>query len=141
MKAANQKQIVSETETKHHKCIIFNTGIQWDISEQWRIGASFTYDHFGTKYRSLEYSNISYLLRCDKVWKKTKIYTLYSGISAGIRKVREFENEVEIKRKLAIGYQIFAAGLNYKLISKFFIDINTGWGVSGILNIGVAYHF
>ena len=95
LKEAAQKKIVSENETRHHKCIVFNAGIQFDISEKWRIGASFTYDHFGTKHRSIEYSNISYLMRYDRVWKKGKRYSLYSGLATGFRKVREFENEVE----------------------------------------------
>ena len=141
LKEAAHKQIVSKTEAKHHKCIVFNAGIQFDISEKWRIGASFTYDHFGTKHRSIEYSNISYLLRCDRVWKNGKNYALYSGLATGFRKVREFENEVEIKRKVSLGYQIYVAGLNYKLANRFFIDANAGWGVSGILSVGGKYFF
>ena len=66
---------------------------------------------------------------------------MYSGFATGFRKVREFENEVEIKRKVLLGYQIYVAGLNYKLANRFFIDVNTGWGVSGILSVGGKYFF
>lgn len=73
-----QQKMVSETETSHHKCIIFNAGLQWNLSKKWRIGPSFTYDHFGTKHRSVEYSNLSYLLRCDRIWKKKLFLVLWS---------------------------------------------------------------
>jgi hypothetical protein len=141
LKENSHEHLISETETNHHKCIILNAGLQWDISEKWRIGPSFTYDHFGTKLRSVEYSNLSYLLRCDRVWKKTKNYSLYSGLAAGTRKVRKFEDEAEKGRKLVLGYQIYVAGISYKVVNKFSLDVNTGWGVSGILSIGANYRF
>lgn len=140
-KENSHKLLISETETNHHKCIVLNAGLQWTLSEKWRIGPSFTYDHFGTKLRSVEYSNLSYSFRCDRIWKKTKKYLLYSGLSTGIRKVRKFEDEIETERKTVFAYQIYATGINYKIINKFFIDLNIGWGVSGILCIGASYRF
>lgn len=136
-----QQKMVSETETSHHKCIIFNAGLQWNLLKKWRIGPSFTYDHFGTKHRSVEYSNLSYLLRCDRIWKKAKNYSLYSGLAAGTRKVRKFEEEKETERKIVLGYQIYLAGISYKVLNRFSLDATAGWGVTGILSIGATYRF
>ncbi len=141
LKENSHEHLISETETRHHKCIIFSAGLQWDISEKWRIGPSFTYDHFGTKLRSVEYSNLSYLLRCDRIWKKTKNYSLYSGLAIGAKKVRKFEAEIETEKKKALGYQINLIGINYKFMNRFSLDANMGWGASGILNIGASYRF
>jgi hypothetical protein len=80
---AMQKTIVSEAETRNHKCIILNAGLQLLISKIWRVGLAFTYDHFGTKYRSVEYSALSYLFRCDRIWRETKKSILYSGLPLG----------------------------------------------------------
>ncbi|MGQ0740240.1 MAG: hypothetical protein ACT4OJ_14405 [Bacteroidota bacterium] len=141
IKEAGHKGIVSTTETNHHRCIIFNAGLQWDIADKWRIGPSFTYDHFGTKHRSVEFSNLSYLLRLDRTWVKKKNYNIYSGAAAGIRKVRKFEDETETARKTVLGYQIYLAGFNYKVFNRFFLDVNAGWGVSGIVSVGAKYRF
>jgi len=97
IKEAGQKEIVSESETHHHRCIIFNAGFLVRISEKWRTGLAFTYDHFGTKHRSVEYSNLSYMLRCDRIWKETKKILFYSGLSLGVRKIRKFEEEKEVE--------------------------------------------
>ena len=140
IKAHDHKEIISEMEKDHHKCIILNAGIQATISERWRAGLAFTYDHFGTKHRSVEYSNISYMIRGDRIWKETKNYLLYSGFSLGLRKIREFEEEIEVDRRLTPGYQVYLAGAELK-INKFMIDINAGYGVSGILNAGIKYRF
>ena len=91
--------------------------------------------------RSVEYSNLSYLLRCDRIWKKTKNYSLYSGLAAGTRKVRKFEEEKETERKIVLGYQIYLAGISYKVLNRFSLDATTGWGVTGILSIGATYRF
>jgi opacity protein-like surface antigen len=141
VKKAGQGEIISETEARHHKCIILNAGIQVNLSKKWKIGLAFTYDHFGTKHRSVEFSTLSYLLRCDRTWKETKKYTLYSGLSLGVRKSRRFENEVEIERKVNPGYQIYLMGANYKITDRLFFDVNAGWGVSGTLNAGLKYRF
>ena len=141
IKESAQKKIVSALETQHHKYIILNAGFQVHLSEKWRTGLVFTYDHFGTKKRSVEYSNLCYMFRCDRIWIKTKKYSCYSGLSFGIRKIRQFENEVEIERKVNPGYQIYLMGTDFKLADRLFFDINAGWGVSGILNVGLKYSF
>ncbi len=139
--AGHAQGIHSETETHDHKCIVFNTGIQYQLSDKWRTGISFTYDHFGTKHRSLELSNISYMGRLDRLWKNTDRMTLYSGAGVGIRKVREFDNEVETDRKTVLAYQVNAIGINYRLFNRFYADLNAGWGVTGILSGGISYRF
>jgi hypothetical protein len=140
IKESGQKEIVSETETQHHKCIIFNAGLLVSLSEKWRIGPAFTYDHFGTKHRSVEHSNLSYMMRCDRIWKATKKYSFYSGLSLGARKIRRFEDETETESHLSTAYQVYLLGADFK-IDRFLIDVNSGYGVSGILNIGLKYRF
>ena len=89
----------------------------------------------------MEYSTLSYLLRCERTWKEKKKYSLYSGLSAGIRKARRLENEVEMESKINTGYQVYLMGINYKAANKVFFDVNAGWGVSGILSAGLQYRF
>jgi hypothetical protein len=140
IKESRQKDIVSEKETQHHKCIIFSAGFLVSLSEKWRIGPAFTYDHFGTKHRSVEYSNLSYMMRCDRIWKATKKYSFYSGLSLGVRKVRRFDDEIETERHLSTAYQVYLLGTDLK-INRFLIGVNVGYGVSGILNVGLKYRF
>jgi hypothetical protein len=140
IKEAGQKEIISKTETHHHRCIIFNAGFLVRVSEKWRTGPAFTYDHFGTKHRSVEYSNISYMMRCDRIWKETKKFLFYSGLSLGVRKIRKFEEEKEVTRRTNLAYQVYLAGVDFK-INRFMIDVNAGYGVSGILNAGLKYRF
>ncbi|MBI1342673.1 MAG: hypothetical protein GC171_07065 [Terrimonas sp.] len=134
-------EFVSETEISHHKCIILNAGLQWQVAEKWRIGPSFTYDHFGTKQRSVEFSNMSFLLRGDRIWKATKDYEVYSGLAMGIRKLRKFEEEIETTQTVNFSYQLYLAGINLKLLSNFFIDVNIGWGNTGIFSAGARILF
>lgn len=133
-------EIASAKETAHHKCIVLNAGFLVNIAAKWRIGPAFTYDHFGTKHRSVEFSNLSYMLRCDRTWKSAKTYSLYSGVSLGIRKVRHFDEEVETGRYTTLGYQVCLIGAELKM-GPFAIDANAGYGVSGILNFGLKYRF
>lgn len=140
IKESAQHEIVSAKETAHHKCIVLNAGFLMKAGQNWRIGSAFTYDHFGTKHRSVEFSNLSYMLRCDRVWKKTKSYSLYSGLSLGAKKVRRFEEETETAKYVNPAYQVYLAGIDLKL-SRFMIDVNAGYGVSGILNCGLKYQF
>ncbi len=140
IKESGQKEIVSKTETHQHKCIIFNAGFLVKISEKWRTGPAFTYDHFGSKHRSVEYSNISYMIRCDRIWKETKKFLFYSGLSLGGRKTRKFEEEKEVESQIKPDYQVCLLGADFKS-GRFLIDINIGYGVSGILNAGLKYRF
>ena len=110
------------------------------VSEKWRIGPAFTYDHFGTKHRSVEYSNLSYMMRCDRIWKTTKKYSFYSGLSLGARKIRRFEDEIETESHVSMAYQVYLLGADLK-IDRFLINVNAGYGVSGILNVGLKYRF
>jgi hypothetical protein len=137
---AMQKKIVSETETHTHKCIILNAGLQWRISRNWRMGPAFTYDHFGTKYRSVEYSALNYLFRCDRIWRETKKSILYSGLSIGVRKLKQFENGILKKHQVDPGYHFYLIGADFK-VNKFLIAVNTGYGVSGVFNLGLKYRF
>lgn len=134
-------RLSSGTESHQHKCIIFNTGAQFLLTGNWRIGTSFTYDHFGTKHRSVEHSNLSYMLRCDWIWKEKNTYILYSGLAGGLRKTRRFENEKETERKTAAAYHIYVIGAEYKIIKTLFIDANAGWGMSGIISAGAKFRF
>jgi opacity protein-like surface antigen len=138
---ADHHELVSESETDDHKCITFNAGLQWKISDKWRTGLAFTYDHFGTKHRSLEYSNVSFLLRCDRVWMSKNKFLLYSGAAAGVTKVRKFEYETETDRHHKFAYQINAAGLSYEPFKNFQLEANIGWGVSGLLTAGGRFSF
>lgn len=131
----------SGTESHQHKCIIFNTGIQFFLRGNLRIGTSFTYDHFGTKHRSVEHSNLSYMLRCDWIWKEKNSYLLYSGLAGGLRRTRRFENEKETERMTAAAYHIYVIGAEYKIIKNLFIDANAGWGISGIVSAGAKFRF
>ena len=140
VKEAKGKRIISETETMHHKCVILNAGFQLLLTNKWLIGPAFTYDHFGTKQRAVEYSVLSYLLRCDRMWKETKIYRLYSGLAIGLRTVKRFEDEVITERRIIPGYHIYLIGADIK-IKKFLFDVYAGYGVSGILNFGGKYEF
>ena len=140
IKESWQKEIVSETETHRHKCIILNAGFLVRIAEKWRTGLAFTYDHFGAKHRSVEYSNLSYMLRCDRIWKETKNFFFYSGLSLGARKIRRFEEETEMESRVTPAYQVYLMGADLK-IGRLLIDVNAGYGVSGILNAGLKYRF
>jgi hypothetical protein len=141
IKEAQKHGLNSETESSHHKCIVMNAGFHFYLRDSWRIGAAFTYDHFGTKHRSVEFSNLSYMLRCDKVWWKKNKYSLYSGLATGLTKTRMFENEREILRELRLGYHIYPLGVEYEILKNLFIDANAGWGVSGIASAGARFHF
>ena len=141
LNAKAQNLLSSKMESHDHKCIIFNAGIQWNISDKWRIGPALTYDHFGTKHRSLEYSNVSYMLRADRIWKHSDNFSIYSGTAAGITKVRKFEDEIEKFRKTKIGYQIYVVGINYKVFKNFKLEANAGYGVSGLFNAGARFNF
>ena len=140
VKEALQKSIVSETDPHSHKCIILNAGFQMMLSKNWRIGPSFTYDHFGTKHRDIEFHSFSYLLRIDRVWKETKQITLYSGFSLGINSIRRIDAEIKKDHEVNAGWHVYVLGADIKLY-KFLIDINTGYGVSGVFNIGAKYRF
>jgi hypothetical protein len=140
IKEARQKSIVSETESRHHRCIILNTGFQFSVSEKWRIGPAFTYDHFGTKHRSVEYSVLSYMLRGDRIWKQTGKFSLYSGLAIGVKTTKRLENEVVTGRSTGPGYHIYLIGADIKLY-KFLVNVNAGWGVSGFVSIGMKYAF
>ena len=141
VKEAKLNTLISEKETRHHKCIILNTGFQFNISEYWRVGPSFTYDHFGAKHRSVEYSNLNYMIRCDRIWKKTKKYSLYSGLMTGLRKTRRFEEEIEVEHRVHPCYHIYLIGAESKVTNGLFFDVNAGWGATGILSIGAKYRF
>lgn len=140
IKESALKEIVSAKETQHHKCIILNAGFLFRISDKWRIGPAFTYDHFGTKHRSVEFSNLSYMIRTDRIWKETKSFSLYSGLSLGIKKVRRFDDEIETARYHRPACQLYLLGVEFRS-GHFSIDANAGYGVSGILNIGARYRF
>lgn len=140
IKESAHNEIASAKETAHHKCIVLNAGFLVNIADKWRIGPAFTYDHFGTKHRSVEFSNLSYMLRCDRTWKAAKTYSLYSGVSLGIRKVRRFDDEVETGRNATLGYHVYLIGAELKF-GPFAIDANAGYGVSGILNFGLKYRY
>lgn len=141
IKESSANHLTSATETHQHLCIIFNTGVQISLSRQWRAGAGFTYDHFGTKHRSVEYSNISYMLRCDRIWKEKAKYLLYSGIAAGVRKTRRFEEEKEASRTTGPSYQVYVIGAEYKIAGNVYVDFNAGWGATGILSAGARLRF
>jgi hypothetical protein len=133
---AFQNSIVSKKESHNHKCIILNAGFQMEVAEKWRLGPSFTYDHFGTKRRSVEYSTLSYLLRADRVWKETKTYWLYSGFALGIKSQKHFENETLVDHKLNPACHIYVTGFRLQ-VDHFSLDANLGWGVCGLFNLGV----
>ncbi len=141
IKEAARHRFHSGTESHSHKCIVFNTGIQFLLAEGWRVGASFTYDHFGTKHRSLEFSNLSYLVRCDRIWKEKRNYSVYSGLMIGLTKTRQFEEEIEARQQTAPCYHIYLFGAEYKMINNLFMDMNAGWGVAGIINMGAKFRF
>mgnify|MGYP001603958474 FL=1 len=140
IKESAHNEIASAKETSHHKCIVLNAGFLIKLGPKWRIGPAFTYDHFGTKHRSVEFSNLSYMLRCDRIWKETKTYSLYSGCSFGAKKVRQFEDETEMAKYVNPAYQVYLAGIDLKL-NRFLIDVNAGYGVAGVLNVGLKYRF
>jgi len=140
VKEAMQKSIVTETDPHTHKCIILNAGLQIKISKNWRIGPSFTYDHFGTKHRDVEFHSFSYLLRVDRIWKETKQMTLYSGLCSGINSIRRFEEKVKKDYSVNPCWHICLLGAEIK-IYKFLLDVNAGYGVSGVLNMGIKYRF
>jgi opacity protein-like surface antigen len=137
----SHKQLVSETETRHHKCIVFNTQLEWSVSSKWGVGTSFTYDHFGTKQRSIEYSNVSYMISCRRVWTTTNTLSVYSDLEAGITKIRKFEEEIETQRKTDFAFQINAAGVSYKIVGGLQIYGNIGWGVTGLFSAGARFNF
>ena len=140
VKEAMFKHIVSETHSHHHACPILSAGFQWNISNKWRVGPTFSYDHFGLKDRSVEYNVLSYLLRCDRIWKETKKINFYSGLSLGVRTLKQFENENLIEHNLMPGYHIYLIGTEFN-IKQFAFDLNVGIGTSGIVNLGGKYRF
>lgn len=140
VKEVMQKNIVTETDHHNHKCIILNAGFQIMLSKNWRLGPLFTYDHFGTKHRDVEFHSFSYLLRLDRVWKETKQITLYSGVCLGVNSIQRIEEEIKKDHTVNPGWHVYLFGADIKLY-KFLIDINSGYGVSGVLNIGLKYRF
>jgi hypothetical protein len=140
VKEALQKSIATETDLDNHKCIILNAGFQIKISKDWRIGPSFTYDHFGTKHRDVEFHSFSYLLRTDRVWKETKQATFYSGICLGINSIRRIKEEIKKDYSVNPCWHIYLIGADIK-IYKLLLDVNAGYGVSGVLNVGAKYPF
>ncbi|MBL7749439.1 MAG: hypothetical protein JNM19_18505 [Chitinophagaceae bacterium] len=141
IKEAAKEHLASATETHHHKCIILNAGFQYRFAAKWRAGLAFTYDHFGTKHRSVELSNISYLIRCDRIWRDERRYLLYSGVMLGITKIRRFEDENETERKTEPGYHLCLIGAEYKIAEWLSIDLNAGWGAAGLLSAGARFKF
>lgn len=141
IKEAGKYHLRSATESHHHKCIILNAGLQYRFAAKWVAGLSFTYDHFGTKHRSVELSNISYLIRCDRIWKEERRYLLYSGLMLGITKIRRFEDEKETERQTGPGYQVCIIGAEYKIVKWLSIDVNAGWGATGLLSAGARFKF
>ena len=141
LSAKAQDHLFSATESHDHKCIVFNIGMQYKISKDWRLGTAFTYDHIGTKHRSLEYSNVSYMLRADRIWKGAGKFSYYSGLAGGITKVRMFESEKETMRTTKFGYQIYLIGINYEVFRNFQLDANIGYGVTGLFNAGARFNF
>lgn len=141
IKEWGQKELTSSTETHRHKCIILNAGLQVRVAANWRAGFSFTYDHFGTKHRSVEYSNLSYMLRGDRIWRESKRLLLYSGLAAGIKKTRKFEEDAETGKKVKEAIQVYAIGAEIRITRWFSLDVNAGYGVSGILNAGGRFRF
>lgn len=137
---SGQNEIATMKEAQPHKCIIFNVGFLMRLSEKWRMGPAFTYDHFGTKQRTGEHSNLSYMVRSDRIWKETKTYLFYSGLSLGVRKIRRFEDKTEIESSLIPAFQVYLMGVEFK-VARFSFDVNAGWGVAGILDAGVKYRF
>jgi len=140
VKEAMQKSIATETDPHNHKCIILNAGFQIKVSKDWRVGPSFTYDHFGTKHRDVEFHSFSYLLRVDRIWKETKQISIYSGLSLGINSTRRIEEKIKKDYSVNPGWQIYLLGADIR-IYEFLLDINAGYGVSGILNMGIKYRF
>jgi hypothetical protein len=140
MKALKEKVPAAVEEHDHHKCIVLNSGILITLTDRWRAGPVFTYDHYGTKHRSVEYSNLSYMARCERIFLETKNYSIYSGLALGIRKTRKFINEVEVEKKVSAGYQFYLAGIDLKM-KNWMLDVNAGCGVSGILSAGIKYRF
>jgi hypothetical protein len=138
---ASKHRLHTIKESHQHKCIVLNTGLQFYWKPRWRIGTSFTYDHFGTQHRSLEFSNLSYLLRCDRIWTRRKEYDLYSGVMTGITVTRRFDDEVETGRDTKPGYHIYLMGIEYKLMKNVSLDANVGWGVAGLFNMGAQFKF
>ena len=80
------------------------------------------------------------MLRCDRIWKETKTYLFYSGLTFGVKKIRQFEDEIEIASRVSPAFQCYLIGAEFKL-NRFSIDANAGWGVAGILGAGVKYRF
>jgi|GEM_PF-2870689 len=140
VKEALRKGINSKDENRNHKCIILDVGMQIRISKDWRIGPSFTYDHFGTKHRSVEFSILSFLLKADRIWKETRTFTFHSGIALGIKSKKKFVNNILISRSTRLGCQFDLAGIGLKL-GQFNLYNNIGWGTSGFFSTGIRYSF
>src|SRR5688572_13692124 len=66
MRVAVFRKMASESGTHPHVCPILNTGFQVTLPGKWRIGPTFSYDHFGLHDRSIEYSILGYYLKGDK---------------------------------------------------------------------------
>ena len=140
MREAMQKGISSKTESRDHTCVILNAGFQVRVSKAWRIGPAFAYDHFGTKHRSVKFSVFNYLLKADRIWKETSQFNLYSGLALGVTTSRQVSDNIVIGRKVNMAYQIQLAGASIKL-DHFELDVNFGWGVSGLAAAGIRYNF
>jgi hypothetical protein len=62
------------------------------------------------------------------------------GFTIGVRTLKQFENEILKKHRVNPGYHIYLIGADFK-VNKFLIDVNTGYGVSGVFNLGLKYRF
>lgn len=133
--------IHSHTDDHKHNCIILNVGYQYRLGKKWRIGPSFTYDHFGVEDRSIEYHAYYYSVRADRIWKETDKAIWYSGISLGARTLKKLDDDHLANSSTKPSYHLHAAGASIKIFNHFLLDLNVGYGVSGIINVGLVNRF
>ncbi|HYC39835.1 MAG TPA: hypothetical protein VEB63_05045 [Chitinophagaceae bacterium] len=128
----------SKLDPGHHRCLVLNMGVQWKMGQNWRVGPMASYDHYGTQFRTLEFDVWNFLIRVDRIWKRSDRCSFYSGFAAGVSNWRFEENNKQKERRLQPATQFYLAGANLHLKGISF-EGHLGWGVSGLLGLAARF--
>ena len=125
--------------SRGHLCPVLNTGIQIEKGK-WRVGSGFSYDHFGPKDRSAEYSTLSYYLAADRSWIESRDTKIYSGFSLGVSVFKKLEKQTVIEKKVEHCFDVVVFGTEFCL-GNISVDVGLGYGVAGLVKGALRYSF
>ena len=138
----NHNFLASETYPEHANPAI-TAGYQYRISKKINLGPELVIDKFWFEGWEDHYRFTSLLGRCNIILHESMKTKVYSGISAGVA----FRNAIETSNGIIderhdtyLALHLYLISVDFKL-RKFSITTNTGLGVSGLVNLGIKYHF